>query len=125
MISVEGLTAFARALDALASERLVAPALEVAAERLVQGVRSVLSHPPGSEHATPWLETGALRDSISARIGPDGAVVGSTSMVAVDQEQGTKTVPPRPFLAPVAMREAADLVTGFAEDLARTIGEAR
>jgi hypothetical protein len=50
----------------------------------------------------PLLRTGELRDSISYEITEPGkeAEIGSDSDVAVWQELGTETIPPRPFLLP-------------------------
>lgn len=50
----------------------------------------------------PLLRTGEMRDSISHQIIEPGklAEVGSTSDVALYQEMGTSTIPPRPFLLP-------------------------
>lgn len=122
MITVDGLAALSRALDRLASEQALAPALASAAGRLETAVRAALSHPPGSEHATPWMETGALRDSIGATVGAEGAVVGSKSRVAVFQELGTRTVPPRRFLAPVAQALAPEIVQEIADQVGAMMG---
>jgi HK97 gp10 family phage protein len=57
--------------------------------------------------------TGALRDSISHKVGDREAVVGSNSMIAVYQEFGTEHIPPRSFLGGAAVRkgkEAASLI---------------
>lgn len=48
----------------------------------------------------PLLRTGEMRASISAEATPTMLLIGSTDPVAVDQELGTKRIPPRPFLAP-------------------------
>jgi phage gpG-like protein len=63
---------------------------------------------------TPLLDSGALRDSISAFVemhGPENgrAVVGSNEDTAVWQELGTKTIPPRSFLLSSAMRSEKEL----------------
>jgi phage gpG-like protein len=63
---------------------------------------------------TPLLDTGELRDSISAVVkmtGPgDGrAAVGSDLEKAVWHELGTKTIPPRSFLMESAVRSEKDL----------------
>jgi HK97 gp10 family phage protein len=63
---------------------------------------------------TPLLDTGELRDSISAMVemrGPEHghAVVGSTSEIAVWQELGTSRIPPRSFLAASAKQSEKDL----------------
>jgi hypothetical protein len=63
---------------------------------------------------TPLLDTGALRDSISAFVQMHGpghgrAVVGSNSDIAVYQELGTSRIPPRSFLMSSAMRSHKDI----------------
>ena len=50
----------------------------------------------------PLLRDGTLRDSIEIKSSGGEAVVGSASDIALYQEQGTKTIPPRPFLGPAA-----------------------
>jgi hypothetical protein len=86
-----------------------ANALADQAAVLANAVREALSNPPGGSHEYPWLRTGALRDSIATDIGPTDAFIGSTSDVALYQETGTVSVPPRPFLAPVAASRADDV----------------
>jgi hypothetical protein len=63
---------------------------------------------------TPLLETGELRDSISAFVemkGPEHgrAAVGSDLEKAVWHELGTSTIPPRSFLMESAVRSEKDL----------------
>lgn len=77
-------------------------ALEEMAQQIEDAVRSVLSHPPRSEHDVPWIRSGGLQGSIAHEVDVDGARIGSTSMVALYQELGTRNDPPRLFLAPVA-----------------------
>lgn len=55
----------------------------------------------------PLLRTGEMRDSISGRVTMKGIgkalsviEVGSTDPVALYQEMGTDTIPPRPFIRP-------------------------
>ena len=50
----------------------------------------------------PLLRSGEMRDSITHEITVPGeeAIIGSDSDVAVYQELGTTTIPPRPFLLP-------------------------
>ncbi len=86
-----------------------ADALAVQASVLANAVREALSNPPGGPHEYPWLRTGALRDSVATDVGPTEALIGSTSDVALYQERGTVSVPPRPFLAPVAASRAEDV----------------
>jgi hypothetical protein len=97
-----------------------AAALAGAAETIADAVREALSHPPGGEHAFPWRQTGALADSIAVAADGDAAIVGSTDAVAPDQEYGTATIPPRPFLAPIA----AEHVDAAAERVGAAIAEA-
>lgn len=92
-------------------------ALEEAARRIEAAVRSMLSHPPGGEHDMPWLRSGELRSSIAHEVDANCAEIGSTSMVALYQEVGTRSAPPRPFLAPVA----AALGEPIAEAVVETI----
>jgi len=81
-------------------------ALAAAAETIAGQVREALSHPPGADHRFPWRQTGALADSIGVSAEADEALVGSSSEVALYQELGTATVPPRPFFAAIAATEA-------------------
>jgi phage gpG-like protein len=53
----------------------------------------------GYERNEPLLRTGELRDSIEHTVGQGEAWVGSNSMIAVYQELGTRTIPPRSFLS--------------------------
>jgi len=91
-------------------------ALEDAAKRIEEAVRAALSHSPGGEHEAPWLQSGDLRDSIEHEADATRAVIGSTSEVAVYQELGTRTVSPRPVLAPIG--------AALGESVAKAIGGA-
>ena len=116
MIGIDGLQHF---LDALARIDLAAAqlgALAAEADQLAGAVRSSLSHPPGADHATPWLRTGALQASIASQASEERGRDRLHRSVAVYQERGTRTVPPRPFLAPAG--------AAGAEDAARRIGRA-
>ena len=64
------------------------------------------------EADTPLYETGALRDSIGYEVQCDQltASVGSNDPVAVFQELGTVTIPPRSFLMGAAMHKEAEIV---------------
>lgn len=90
--------------------------LEAAAAQLETSIKQSLSHPPGSaDHSVPWLRTGVLRASISHETDGKNAVVGSSDPVAVDQELGTRSIPPRPFLAPIAAREAPKIIEDISD----------
>lgn len=109
--------------DAIAMlARLDVPAAKAhgtaAAARLLQeAVTADLSHPPGAKPALPALRTGALRASIAQASDVNGAVVASTSEVAVFQEFGTARMAPHPFLGPVATRHADDATQAIANAL--------
>lgn len=56
----------------------------------------------------PLLRTGGLRSSYGRKVNGAVAVVGSTSPIALYQEQGTSTIPPRAVVGPavIASRDA-------------------
>ena len=84
-------------------------ALAQAAQTLQDAVQASLSTPPGGDHTKPWLRTGSLQNSIKHRANENSAVIGSDSPVAVAQELGTHTIPPRPFLSTTASVHAQGL----------------
>ena len=96
--------------------RAMADALGAEADKLADAVRARLGGAPGDAHDAPWLRSGALRDSIGAQSDGLAAEIGSTSDVALYQEQGTSRLPPRPVLAPAA--------AAAGEAIAQAIGEA-
>lgn len=98
-------------------------ALTRGAAELAAAVRRELSHPPGGPHDVPWLRGGTLRDSIAVAVQDDIAVIGSSDPVAVDQECGTRTDPPRPFLAPAAAAASRTIADSVAAALAQRIRE--
>jgi hypothetical protein len=97
----------------------IAGALAVATQELHDKIVDVLSEPPGQDHSVPWLRTGELRESIGSDVDGSTAVIGSSSSVAVDQELGTSTIPPRSFLAATAGGAADETVASIAASLAR------
>lgn len=58
----------------------------------------------------PLLRTGEMRDSIQHASSPDRGVVGSNNMKAVWQELGTRSIPPRSFLAGALIHEREEVV---------------
>ncbi len=64
----------------------------------------------GFSENEPLLRTGGLRDSIGLTAGDGHAEVGSDSDIAVDQELGTRRIPPRSFLGGAAVRKEAEVV---------------
>lgn len=96
--------------------RLQHEALAAQSEILAASIREALSTPPGGPHDYPWRESGTLQSSIATAIDGLAATVGSTDEVAFHQEYGTATIPPRPFLAPMA--------EAHAEPAAQAIGAA-
>lgn len=124
MIRIHGLQKLLDSLDRVNFAPIQSDALGAAAQQLGASVRESLSHPPGSDHATPWLRTGLLRDSTTTEASSEEAVVASNSPVAVYQEHGTSAVPPRPFLAPAAAagaETAADHVGRALADAVRDL----
>jgi len=93
-------------------------------QQLGDQIRSSLSAPPGGPHDHPWLQSGALRDSIGAEAEGDTAVVGSTSPIALLQEHGTVTMPPRPTFGPLAAEHGEAIAQTIAHALATAIRNA-
>jgi phage gpG-like protein len=115
-LEIKGLAELRSRLEAARPAETAARALADEAERLAQTVRDSLGEPQGSDsHDTPWVRTGALRDSIAATAEGLDAAVGSNDPAAAPQEMGTTRLPPRPFLAPAAAAQG--------ETIARTIGD--
>ena len=106
MIRINGLKHLIDALARLDIVETQRSALSEEAGNLAAVVKSTLHHRAGEDHATPWLRTGKLHDSIAVTTGDDWAVVGSSDEVAVYQELGSRSIPPRPFLGPVGAMEA-------------------
>ena len=96
----------ARRLDRLDLSSVRQAALAAAAETIAAEVREALSHPPDGDHRFPWRQTAELADSIGVTAEADEALIGSTSEVALYQELGTATVPPRPFFSVIAADRA-------------------
>lgn len=66
---------------------------------------------------SPLLRTGEMRDSISYHASPAGFEVGSPSEIAVYQEFGTATIPPRPFLGPALFENAPAVVEALGKSI--------
>lgn len=96
--------------------RLQHECLVAQSEQLAADLREALATPPGGPHDYPWRESGALQSSIATETDGLTSLVGSTDEVALHQEYGTATIPPRPFLAPLAEAhaEAAAQAVGLA-----------
>ena len=112
------LAGLAARLERGVGEDVLRRAAERGAGVLAEGVRARLSGTPGGAHEAPWVESGALRDSIGVAVEGDGdgarAVVGTSDPAATAQEMRTMHMPARPFLGPVAgeMGEEAAQVVG-------------
>lgn len=114
MRPIRGLVEALRRLDRIDISQARREALEQAAARTEAAVKLSLSRLVGEDHATPWLRTGELRASIASQVAEDTAIIGSTTPVAIFQELGTRSIPPRPFLAPTAATEAEAVVHDIA-----------
>jgi len=116
-LKISGLNELRERLERLRPEEVMARALAEQAQRMAARVRERLSETPGAAgHDEPWLQSGALRDSVGAQADGLQAVVGSSDPAAVPQELGTAHMPARPFLVPVA--------AGMGEEVARAVGAA-
>lgn len=122
---VKGINEALRRLDRLSFRESREAALKSAGSQLEEAVKASLSHLPGEDHASPWLRTGKLHDSVSHQSDDHVLAVGSDSQVAVDQEFGTRSIPPRPFLAPTAAAVGRDLIQTMARAVADTLKEQR
>jgi phage gpG-like protein len=67
------------------------------------------------------LREGTLRDSIEIAVGDNEAAIGSNDPVAVYQELGTKSIPPRSFLGQAAVRKEREVVDLLGHGAARTL----
>jgi HK97 gp10 family phage protein len=114
VISVADLDGLAKRLAQLDLAPTERSALGHAAAMLQDAVRQRLSHTPGEMHDAPWLRSGVLRASVTHEADDTEAVVGSADPVAIYQECGTRTDPPRPFLAPAGAAEAPRLAAEIA-----------
>ena len=65
----------------------------------------------------PLLRTGELRDSIAHEVRGTSVAIGSDLDIAVYQEMGTATIPPRPFLRIAAFRSKKWLGQLYAKTL--------
>jgi hypothetical protein len=120
------ITGFRQADERLARldiPNVIADAVGVAAQELQIRVMEALSQTPGQDHSVPWLRTGALRASIGNEVDGNVGVIGSSSDVAVDQELGTRSVPPRPFLASTAADTVEDIAALIATVVARHLSD--
>lgn len=124
MIAIEGLHALEQALAQLDLAATQRAALDKAAQQLDAAVKQELSHRPGEDHVFPWYRSGALHNSISHEAEGDRAVIGSADPVAVYQELGTRTDPPRPFLAAAASARAEAIAHEIGEVVATALKEA-
>ena len=109
------LTALRERLEVIRVDDLMARTLATQASNLAEAVRAGM-HQEGASHERPWVQTGALQESIGTIAEGLSAAVGSSDPAAVPQEMGTAHLPPRPFLAPVG--------AAMAEEIARAVGEA-
>jgi hypothetical protein len=118
---LRGLERSLHALDLAAVRRTAGQAI---AQRIEATVVESLSHRPGDEHSIPWLRTGTLHASIASEVTADAIVVGSTDPAAIFQEEGTRMVPPRPFLAPAGSAVGTEAIQALGTATAEALREA-
>jgi phage gpG-like protein len=121
---LERLRVLERSLQALDLEAVRQSAGQAIAQRIEATVAESLSHRPGDEHGNPWQRTGTLRASIGSKVTANAIVVGSTDPAAVFQEEGSRTVPPRPFLAPAGSAAATGAIQALGTATAEALREA-
>jgi len=121
---LERLRGLERSLQALDLGAVRRSAGQAIAQRIETTVVDSLSHLPGDEHGNPWERTGTLRASIASDVTAHAIVVASTDPAAVFQEEGTRTVPPRPFLAPAGSAAAAEAIQALGTATAEALREA-
>jgi len=83
-------------------EEVLTAALADEAQALATALRETLATSPGGPHSHPWQRTGALHNSIGVAESATEAVIGSNDPVALYQEHGSPTLPPRPSFGPLA-----------------------
>lgn len=75
----------------------------------------------------PLLRTGEMRDSIEHRVEVERigfevvGLVGTDNKIAVYQELGTRTIPPRSFLGEAAMHKEHEVHELFGSEMAATV----
>jgi len=117
VLRISGLAELRERLAQVRAEEVMAQTLAGQAAEMAEAVRAGLSTTPGSGgHERPWMQSGALRESVGFEASGLEAVVGSSDPAAAPQEMGTVRMPARPFLAPVGAAMGAGL--------ARAVGEA-
>ena len=57
----------------------------------------------------PLLRSGELRDSITMRSSGNAAIIGTDKDTGLWMENGTETIPPRPYLGPAAEDETQNI----------------
>ena len=115
-LNISGLNELRERFERLRPAEVMARALAEQAARMAARVRDGLSEQSGTAgHDEPWLQSGALRDSVGAQADGLQAVVGSSDPAAVSQELGTAHMPARPFLTPVAAAMGEEVARGVAK----------
>lgn len=70
----------------------------------------------------PLMREGDLKNSIFSDVNGFEAVIGSTDEAAPHQENGTSTIPPRPFIAPAIMANEEKLADILGRHVVKKIG---
>lgn len=116
---IKGFAELRQRLEQVKPAEIMERALAEQAQALAEAVRERLSEPQGAgSHDTPWVRTGALRDSIAATANGLEAAIGSNDPAAAPQEMGTARIPPRPFLAPAAAALGAEVAHSIGQAIA-------
>jgi hypothetical protein len=94
------------------------------ADALEHEVHRFLSLPGSDLHGSAGREVTALVSSLGHLQQGSHAVIGSTAAAAVARELGTRTDPPRGFLAPVASSRGAEIAESIGAEIAGLLKEA-
>lgn len=124
MLGISGLAELRERLARVRVEEVMTRALAGQAAEMAEAVRAGLSMAPGSGgHERPWMQSGALRESVGFVADGLHAVVGSSAAAAAAQEMGTARMPARPFLAPVGAAMGAGVARAVGEAVAGALRE--
>lgn len=98
---------------------LLTEALSAMASELEAAVTAVVSQTSGQAHQ---IGSGAVQRSIKCFVRDNVAIVGSDDPAVIVQELGTHSSSPRPFLAPVASKQAEHIVRSVATHISDRLG---
>lgn len=96
-IHIDGLNEVMQEIEALTTER---------AEKIARGVAKAGEEVCGEAKANAPVDTGRLRDSITAKAEGNTAIIGTNVEYAMYQELGTYKMHAQPYLVPALLNKA-------------------